>query len=258
MITEPYCPHCGTRVETDKAGPEGDQAWVQCPTCLQKVQRPPDQAPPQVPPDRPPVPPRGPAWEDSKGALSGLFKTIGQMLFHPRRTLSAPGKTKLIWPLSFGLILSVLGSAGMRLGNVIMGYDKPGGLDDLVGFVTLQLFVIVWLFFDAAVVHLCLWIVRGAKNGYRATFRSVCYGNAGTIWMIIPGIGVLIALFWSFCILVGGLAGAHGVSRLRAAVAVFLPVLVLMVLIMAGMMLFGVELLQQIMQQQGLGQLWTV
>ena len=257
MITEPYCPHCGTRIDRQEAKPDHPGGAVQCPTCMQYVKLPLPQ-PEAGQPQADPFSVYSPAWEGRGGALSGLWKTIWQMMIYPRRTMAAPGSGKLMWPLCFAIIMGVFGMAGSKLVNVLLGWEKAGGLNELLEFLSLQVGMVAAVFIEAAILHFMLWIVRGARRGYRATFRAVGYSNAPAVCMLLPGVGPFLTLIWSFCILVGGLAGAHGISRLRSAVAASLPLLLLVAFMVGMVLIFGLGLLQEIMRNQGLGRLWTI
>jgi len=90
-------------------------------------------------------------------------------------------------------------------------------------------------FISAAMVHLALIIVGGAKRPFEATFRVVCYAGGSTaILQLLPMCGAFISSIWNFVAMVIGLSEVHGIGRGRAAIAVLLPSIVCCGLLVAG------------------------
>ena len=111
------------------------------------------------------------------------------------------------------LPLSALSAAGCLVGLVV-------GVPLYVLFYSLL--VVVW----TSVVHVLLKLTGGlaaSGAGYEGTLRAVCYSQVGIAAAIVPWIGDPIAMLWTFCLQVPGLARMHGCSRQRAALAVGLP-----------------------------------
>jgi hypothetical protein len=89
----------------------------------------------------------------------------------------------------------------------------------------------------AAIYHLCLLMVGGARQGFETTFRVVSFAQGGTapigmLLGLIPYIGGLIHLVWIIVILINGLAKAHEIPTGKAALAVLLPFGLMMLLCM--------------------------
>ncbi len=85
-----------------------------------------------------------------------------------------------------------------------------------------SLLVIAWV----TILHVLLKITGGlsaSEAGYQGTLRAVCYSQVALAGAIVPLIGDPIAVLWSCCLQVPGLARMHGCSRGRAALAVGLP-----------------------------------
>jgi hypothetical protein len=227
-----FCPFCGSELSADEAKPGGLPGTMECPTCRQEVDAP---GPPPTPAGGPPLPldgaPRAPeewpSWEGEGGFFSRLFRTIGQVLIHPVRFFAAPARPGYAWALSFGLILGTLGQALQIYWGHHLGYQYETLHSALLSLIFAPLTVLVSMFLAAWVTHFCLWIVRGAKNGVRATFRVMAYGQATNIFLAVPYVGLAVMPVWGVVVAIGGLAGAHGIGRWRAFFAIFLPFVVL-------------------------------
>ncbi|MCB2187049.1 MAG: YIP1 family protein [Deltaproteobacteria bacterium] len=179
------------------------------------------------PPASPPVW-TGPAWEGPGGYLGTFFRTLRQMHTSPRATLTAaPGQAGAAWPLGFGLVVSTLGLAVGQFWDQVFGTSQLGPDESLIIVALSPLFVLLGLCLSAVFVALGLSIVRGNKNGFRATFRAVCYGNAPSVWYLIPLVGMVVGFLWTMVSQVGALAGAHGISPGRAFAAMILVPLML-------------------------------
>jgi hypothetical protein len=85
--------------------------------------------------------------------------------------------------------------------------------------------IIFGLFLWSGFLHLLLMLVRGAKNGFEATFRVVSYANGANLFLAIPFCGGMIALIWTMVISIIGLKEAHGTSGGKASFAVLFPLI---------------------------------
>ena len=86
------------------------------------------------------------------------------------------------------------------------------------------LFVLIGVFIWTAILHVVLWIVGGAKEGFEATLRAVSYSAGSTyVFQLIPFCGGLVGAIWSLVLQVIGVSKLHGISPGRAALAVLLP-----------------------------------
>ena len=82
-------------------------------------------------------------------------------------------------------------------------------------------------FVSAAIYHVCLLIVGGAKRDYECTYRVVAYVTGSTaVFSVIPIIGMYIGGIWAIVCTIIGFSRAHGISGGRAALAYFLPIIV--------------------------------
>jgi hypothetical protein len=88
-------------------------------------------------------------------------------------------------------------------------------------------FTAIGIFIVSAVVHVCLLLVGGAKNGFEATLRVAAYSEAAMILRILPMCGDVIGPIYALILIIIGVSEAHRISGLKATLAVLLPVLLL-------------------------------
>ncbi len=99
------------------------------------------------------------------------------------------------------------------------------GIASPLGTVMMPFLLIIWLFVVSGLLHLFLMMVRGAKAGFEATFRVVCYSVSPFLFMVIPYCGMLITMLWVVTLTVIGLRDAHETTGGKATVAVLFPFL---------------------------------
>ena len=213
-------------------------------------------APPPIipPPEMPPIP-----WEDP--ARTGFFdrfvETVKLLATAPAEAFARmPTVGGIGKPLTFAIIVGWIGIAVYALWMLLFGGMSLPFMDQSqlgeagaafgisAGFaimlmVLAPIFVIIGVFFQAAILHLMLMLVGGAVRGFEATARVCSYAQAAQMAQIIPFCGGLLAAVWSIIMLIVGLSTAHGITRGKAAIAVFLPVVVCCAFMMA-LMFMGV------------------
>jgi hypothetical protein len=201
------------------------------------------QAPPVVAPPPSALAPRsGLPWDNrqQRGFIPAFFDTMVMILTKPAEAFTAMRREggfgdALIYGLiggCFGYVVSLLflflmpslASFGDRH-NALAGFIGMGfGLVFCI--IMIPVFVTVGLFIGAAIVHVCLMIVGGAKQPFETTFRVLCFALGSTYPLIIvPFCGSIIAGIWGLVAECIGLARAHETDTGRAVLAVFLPVI---------------------------------
>jgi len=181
-------------------------------------------------------------WDRDGGFMERLVGTIKEVLFSPNYAFQ---KMRLRGnygrPLLFGFMLiglgSFLGSLWMLL---IMGagssfFSSPGmgqaampiGVFVVMYFFQSAIAGLVGPFISAAIYHVCLLIVKGAKRDFECTYRVIAYASGSTaVFNLIPIIGQLIGAIWAIVAIIIGFSRAHGISGGKAALAYFLPLIV--------------------------------
>jgi len=80
-------------------------------------------------------------------------------------------------------------------------------------------------------------VVKGANNGFEASFRVTAYSQAALLWGLIPFAGGFIGGIWSLVVQIIGFREAHEISYLKVIIALLLalafPVVLLVVVLLA-------------------------
>ncbi len=88
---------------------------------------------------------------------------------------------------------------------------------------------IISLFISAAITHIFILFFKGT-GGYLETVRASCYSMVPTLLIGWTIIGAFITPFWGMAIQVFALHEFHGISKLKAVLAVFIPVVIFVAL----------------------------
>jgi hypothetical protein len=191
----------------------------------------------------------GTPWDERErlGIATALVDTTRMVLTRPAEFFRVlPRSGGIGEPLLYAVIVGWLGVVAASLygaifrsivGSSLAAFgDRPelaamiSWAESWVGFVVQVVFggvfVAVGVFITAAIVHLSLLLLGGARSGFEATFRVVCFSQATSLVLIVPFCGQLIAPIWTLVIDVIGLAQAHRIGHGRAAAAVLLPIVV--------------------------------
>lgn len=246
------CPHCQTAL--------ADPFAARCPSCggalspltpdeVKGALGSPAPEPAAVHPG--PVP-GGIPWDqrDRIGFAAAFVETTRQVLTAPTSFYSRmPVTGGLGSPLLYAVISGWLGLAAAAFYqaiwvSIVGPAALPFGLDrgelsealrffeSWAGLVAQVVFggisVVISVFVGSGIVHLMLLLLGGARRGFEATFRVVCYAEATALLLLIPLFlipfcGILVAV-WCLVLCVIGLAIAHGTERWRALVALLLPI----------------------------------
>jgi hypothetical protein len=195
-----------------------------------------------MPPKTEEIPPESYcSWEDMEnlGFFRAFFRTLGEVLFRPSRFYSRmPVEGGLINPLIFALVMGVLGGMfGLLYQFLLMSFvGRMFGAEGFTDFgvpmmigsaIGLPLLTIAAVFIVSGVLHVCLMIVGGNQKGFEATFRVIAYAMGTQIFGIIPLLGGVIGAIWALSIEIIGIRESHHISTGRAALAVFLPIMII-------------------------------
>ncbi len=203
---------------------------------------------------------RGIPWDerDRLGVLTALVETTRQVLGSPSSFFRAmPRSGGLGSPLLYALIVGWLGVVAASLyqalfrtivGSSLSSFaDRPelaamlgwveGWLGLVIQLVFGGIFVLIGVFIAAAVFHLVLLLLGGARRDFEATVRVVSFSQASSVLLLVPFCGQPIAFVWTLVLYVIGLAAAHEIGHGKAAAAVLLPLLLLCCCCLAGLAL---------------------
>jgi len=189
------------------------------------------------------APRSGLPWDErhSKGLFSAFIETLQMVLSRPSDAFTAMRREgglgePLLYAMiggSFGLIFYFIYQLAFQSLGIFANRPNPLAhvIGTSIGGVILIIFVPVLVaigaFINAAILHVCLMIVGGAKQPFETTFRVICFAS-GSVFplMVVPLCGGLIAGIWDIVLRCIGLARAHETDTGRAVLAVLLPVIV--------------------------------
>lgn len=86
------------------------------------------------------------------------------------------------------------------------------------------IFLTVYIFAGAALLHVCLMLARASDGGFEATFKALAYTHGATApFLLVPFCGGVIKLLWLSVVLVVALVEWHRTSTIRVLIALTLP-----------------------------------
>jgi hypothetical protein len=187
------------------------------------------------------APRSGLPWDErhSKGLFSAFIETLQMVLTRPSEAYSAMQREggfgePILYALIGGCVggfVSFLFSRGFQSFGLFANNRTPWtmgmGVSSVAFLIFLPFGIVIGLFIGAAIIHLCLMIVGGAKQTFETTFRVLAFahGSTGPLQMI-PICGGFIAAIWTLVLDCIGLARAHEIDTGRAVMAVLLPLIV--------------------------------
>lgn len=196
-------------------------------------------------------------WPPRSGhsALTALVRTWQSSIFQPTtffRSLPIPhplgpailyflligipavGVT-LFWRTLFTMIIGALGLATSEVAPAGMGGWWP-----VLQFLLSPLFLLLGLGISFLTTHLLLVILGGARRGAGMTLRVLCFSYGPALFAIVPFIGSLVGGIWTIVLAIIGLREGHQTDGWRAATAVLLPLLAILLLGIAAAVVIGV------------------
>jgi hypothetical protein len=225
-----FCPHCGARI----AAPDPAPAPV--------VSQPPD--------------PGGGVWDNpwenraGRGPVAAFAETLQRSLFHPiaffRGTAPDCGTgMALLYAVLVGTLSIAVAFVWQRAlgdwvsfefgGQFLPFFENRVALAGVSVFLPLGVALgnLLW----AAVLHVSLVVLGGARGTYATTLKAVCYSSSATAFNVFPVCGAAVGAVWQMVVQVIGLRELHRTSTARAFWAWFLPFLV--ALCLAGAVFFA-------------------
>jgi hypothetical protein len=196
--------------------------------------------PPQPPAPEAPAPQSpGPAvipWEaPGRPWLPRLVDTVRLLFARPREAFAGVSlDSDVLKPFVFALIA---GSFGFSLNLLWQGlaqsilpatsytrYEIPAAFLPFVALCSPAI-IALGVVINAAIFHLFLLIVGGARNGFAATLRVICYAQAAQALQVLPLCGGVLVFIALIAFLAIGFSIVHRIGAGRAAIAIALPVL---------------------------------
>ena len=252
MTVKITCPYCNFSKQTSTGKIPPGTRWATCPRCKQRFEfnfQDPVGGIQEVPTGKGAGSKRGASpWErrSELGVWKGLYETFKGVLFSPGKvfsTMTHNGGIKE--PLAFGLLLGSLGAMFGFFWEFLIVRESliskwPSlfgqfnlGLVFLIIMILTPLFVMLGMFVVSGVLHVCLLITGGGRNGFEGTFRIVAFSQSTKILELVPFVGGFVGWFWHLIVQVIGLREMHETSYLRTIIAMILPIVLIFIISMA-------------------------
>lgn len=189
-----------------------------------------------------------PAWEKAQGGYpQALVQTFLDVLANPKtffRTM--PVGLGFLKPLLFFLILVEVVAISQAMWQ-LFGIVPPSALTEGLGHnlqaaIALVLYpveVTVFLVLDATINHIFLRLFRADTKGFEGTFRASTYSAAPMLLMIVPYIGLPLAMIGGTVYKYLGLRYVHGASPKQVIAALTVPMLLTVAIAVLGILLTG-------------------
>ena len=175
-----------------------------------------------------------PVWERATSGYPQAFaRTFLDVLTNPKGFFTAmPVGHGLLKPLLFFLIIIQAVALSQSIWQ-LLGILPPSPLtenlsDSLQAGLVLILYpleVCAFLFLDTAINHFFLHLFKASTKGFEGTFRAEAYSAAPMLLMIIPFIGLPLAMIGTTVYKFLGLRHVHGASNKQVLAALILPML---------------------------------
>jgi hypothetical protein len=169
-------------------------------------------------------------WENERQTLGCWFRTMGLVLSSPL-LYNVYGGGMLV-ALMLLIALPIIAIAGFAAGGNNAGEAAIGVFAVVTATLVAGLFYVALLttltpLFWAAIWHLMLVAVGGAKQGYETTFRVVSFAGFSAllpvVFLVLVPFGILVIPIWIVSIVTIGLARAHEISTGKSLAAVLMP-----------------------------------
>ena len=119
-----------------------------------------------------------------------------------------------------------------------------GQVGTFFGMIFRFVFSAIQPFIMAGIYHIVLLVLGEGKNGYKATLNAVFFASTPLLLYIIPFCGSFFAFFWVIALQVIGISRLQQTTTgraLTAVLAIYILILMLLVLLISGIVLLGVN-----------------
>jgi len=175
-----------------------------------------------------------PLWERvDSGYPRAFVQTFLEVLANPRIFFSAmPVGYGIVKPLLFFLIIVQAVALSQSIWQ-LLGIIPPSALTEnldntlqaALSLILYPLEVCVFLFLDTAMNHFFLRLFKADTKGFEGTFRAGTYSAAPMLLMIVPYIGLPLAMIGVIVYKFLGLRHVHGATNKQVLAVLILPML---------------------------------
>lgn len=182
------------------------------------------------------VEPSLPVWEKATGGYPLAFgQTFFDMMSNPKRFFSAmPVGNGLTKPLLFFLIIIEVVAVSQATWQ-LLGILPPSvfvenlghSLQAAVELILYPLQFMIYLFLTTAINHFFLRLFKADTKGFEGTFRVATYSAATMLFLVIPYIGIPLAMITETVYKFLGLKHVHRATNKQVAAVLVLPMLLI-------------------------------
>lgn len=175
-----------------------------------------------------------PVWERvTSGYPQAFVQTFMDVLLNPKVFFTAmPVGHGLLKPLFFFLVIIQAVALSQSIWH-LLGIVEPNILTENLSntwqaaliLILYPFEVCVFLFLDTAINHFFLRLFKADTKGFEGTFRAEAYSAAPMLLMIIPYIGLPLAMIGSTVYKFLGLRHVHGATNKQVLAALILPMI---------------------------------
>ncbi len=200
--------------------------------------------------------------------VGAYYKTAKEFLLRPEASFlrwkpEEKFNDSLIFLIVFGSLGKILNEYWIYLLTSLVGNVERGPIESVFTFSVSALLtpigVVLGTFVYSAVTHFMLYIFKGAKKSWHATFATIAWVSGSvSLLSVFPLIGGLAASVWGFISMMVGLRVVHETSSVKSFFALTLPALIIFMVILVFIfailgttLLLGLSHILQIIQQQG-------
>lgn len=200
-------------------------------------------------------------WEQpGRGFFDAFYETLRLLIATPRKAFGrVPITSAILRPLGFAILISWPGLLVGTLWEIALRPTMEGLLPwaadqrmarSPVLDISVALAAPIWmpfaLFLTGVVQHLLLSMTGGAKRGFMATFRAICYAQVSSLLLWIPLCGAPLGALWYLVLLVIGLSTMHRTPIARVVFAQLLGLFLCCGCLALTIYIFGAALMSAI------------
>lgn len=189
-----------------------------------------------------------PLWERvDSGYPRAFFQTFLEVLARPKAFFSAmPVGHGMVKPLFFFLVITQTVALFLAFWH-FLGIGLPTPLTENFGQTTQAILALVLhplemtvsLFVLTAIHHFFLHLFNADTKGFEGTFRAEAYSIAPWLLMIVPYIGLPLAMIGCLVYLFLALRHVHGASNTQVLATIILPMLLVTTMVIVLTLLTG-------------------
>jgi len=164
--------------------------------------------------------------------LDNYVDTLKKVLIDPEGFYSEmPREGGYQEPLTFAAInFAIVG----LLSGIIAVILRGAGASSIVSTLVSAVIVGIVGLFIGGIILLIFFKIFGGTGSYEGTVRILSYSSAVQVFAWIPAIGLIISLYGIWLNIVGG-KHVHNLTTVKSAIAVLLPLVIMMVIVIALM-----------------------